>query len=228
MDEAGEVQAYSSAAAQAYLSTIDESFVEHALRLVANMRAASVAGTVLDIGTGPGQIVLKLATHLPGWMIVAVDRAPNMIREALAARQAAAASVSAEQRENPAARVEFLVADANRLPFADGTFDLVLCNSVLHHFENPARVLAEIARVAGPDAAILVRDIARPSRIAYPFHSRWFGRHYTGTMYNLYCASLRSAYTLGEIAAMLRQSPLREAHVFRRGRTHLGIEREAS
>src|SRR5579862_4387269 len=95
MDEAGEVQAYSSAAAQAYLSTIDESFVEHALRVVANMRAASVAGTVLDIGTGPGQIVLKLAAQLPGWMIVAVDRAPNMIREALAARQAAASAVSA-------------------------------------------------------------------------------------------------------------------------------------
>ena len=103
MDEAGEVQAYSSAAAQAYLSTIDESFVEHALRVVANMRAASVAGTVLDIGTGPGQIVLKLAAQLPGWMIVAVDRAPNPRRFSHQASHGccAASSAGLAARLNP-------------------------------------------------------------------------------------------------------------------------------
>jgi ubiquinone/menaquinone biosynthesis C-methylase UbiE len=204
MDEAGEVEAYSSAAAQTYLSAIDDTFVSHALKLVTHMSPAKIAGTVLDIGTGPGQIAMKVAERLPGWLIVAVDRAPNMIREALTARRSAT------------------------LPFADHSFDLVLCNSVLHHFENPAKVLAEIARVARSDGAILVRDISRPSRIAYALHARWFGRHYSGTMYQLYCDSLRSAYTLGELSAMLRQSPLRDAHVFRRGRTHIGIERDAS
>ena len=219
MDEAGEVEAYSSAAAQTYLSAIDDSFVTHVQHLIARRISDAHGGIALDIGTGPGQIVRKLAAHLPGWLIIGVDRSPNMIREAIAAPRADG---------NLAAQLDFVVADANRLPFTKGSFDLVLCNSVLHHFENPARVLAEIARVANPDAAILVRDISRPSRVAYPFHSRWFGRHYTGTMYKLYCASLRSAYTLPELAAMLRQSPLRDAHVFRRNRTHLGVERNAS
>jgi ubiquinone/menaquinone biosynthesis C-methylase UbiE len=228
MDECGEVEAYSSAAAQAYLSKIDDTFVAHALHLVTSLIAADVARMVLDIGTGPGQVALKLAAHLPGWLVVGVDRSPNMIRQSLAARQATQAAPSTPQRPSrKSGEVEFLIADANRLPFHDGSFDLVICNSVLHHLENPARVLDEIARVGRPSAAILVRDLRRPSRIAFPLHSRWYGRHYSETMHRLYCDSLRAAYTFKELSALLRQSPLREARLFRRGRTHLGIERDA-
>jgi ubiquinone/menaquinone biosynthesis C-methylase UbiE len=219
MDEAGEVEAYSSAAAQTYLSKIDDTLVTHVQRLVAGRISAGRLGIALDIGTGPGQIVRKLAAHLPGWLILGVDRSPNMVREAITARNADG---------NRAARVDFMVADANCLPFAGASFDLVLCNSVLHHFMDPARVLAEIARVAKPDGAVLVRDIVRPSRAAFPFHSRWGGRHYSGTMYRLYCDSLRAAYTFRELSAMLVQSPLHAARPFRHGRTHIGIEREVA
>jgi len=224
MDESGEVEAYSSAAAQSYLSEIDDTFVAHARRLISARIAAGFAGRALDIGTGPGQIVRKLAAQLPGWQLLGVDRSPNMIRQALTAREPAALSPRVLS-DMPATRVEFLVADANRLPFPDASFDLVLCNSVLHHLENPARLLAEIARVARPDGAILLRDLGRPSRIAYPFHARWYGRHYSGTMYRLYCDSLHAAYTFDELSALLQKSPLGDARVFRHGQTHLGIER---
>jgi ubiquinone/menaquinone biosynthesis C-methylase UbiE len=226
MDECGEVEAYSSAAAQSYLSRIDDTFVAHARRLVSARGGAGSNGSALDIGTGPGQIARKLAAQLPGWQFLGVDRSPNMIREALAASEPAAPS-SLAPSDVPDARVEFLVADANRLPLPDASFDLVLCNSVLHHLENPASLFAEIARVAKPDGAILLRDLRRPSRIAYPFHSRWYGRHYSGTMYRLYCDSLQAAYTVEELSALLQESPLDGAHVFRRGRTHLGVERAA-
>src|SRR5580658_8157011 len=135
MDDAGEVEAYSSSAAQMYLGKIDDTLVSHALKLVANMRAANVAGIALDIGTGPGQIAIKLASYLPGWLIIGVDRSPNMIRTALATRSAPPTSPRPGSKP---AELEFLVADGNRLPFGDGIFDLVLCNSVLHHFEDPA------------------------------------------------------------------------------------------
>jgi ubiquinone/menaquinone biosynthesis C-methylase UbiE len=225
MDESGEVEAYSSAAAQSYLSKIDDRFVAHARRLIASLIAADVAGTVLDIGTGPGQIALKLAARLPGWLVVGVDRSPNMIRHAVAARQSAQSTQQPPGRKP--AEVEFLVADASRLPFPEASFDLVLCNSVLHHLENPASLLSEIARVARPDGAILLRDLRRPSRLAYPLHSRWYGRHYAGTMYRLYCDSLRAAYTFDELSALLQKSPLRNANAFRRGRAHLGVEQSA-
>jgi ubiquinone/menaquinone biosynthesis C-methylase UbiE len=148
-----------------------------------------------------------------------------MIREAVAARDGVMPQL--EQPGGLMAHAEFLVADANCLPFGNASFDLVLCNSVLHHLENPAALLNEIARVAKPDGAILLRDLRRPSRIGYALHARWYGRHYIGTMYRLYCDSLHAAYTIDELSAMLQKSPLRDAQLFRRGRTHLGVERAA-
>lgn len=221
MDDSGEVEAYSAAAGQAYLNTIDDTFVAHAERLVRGRSSPAEAGRALDIGCGPGQIVLKLAQRRPGWRFAGVDRSAKMVREALAARDQPA------QRANGAlaARVDFQVADGSKLPFADASFDLVLCNSVLHHLEKPARLLAEMARVAAPGSAILLRDLRRPSRLAYSLHVRWHGRHYSGLMYKLYCDSVRAAYTPEELAALLCASPLRDVRIFTFGRTHLGFER---
>src|SRR5712692_9037356 len=256
MDDSDEVEAYTSAAAQAYLNKIDDTFIEHAVRLV----AGCATGRALDIGTGPGQIVLKLARRLPGWQFIGVDRSPNMIRQARAslaepgkhvgARLAAplggvprpAMAGSGQASPVPmhvgsgTARVQFFVADGSRLPFADADFDLVTCNSVLHHLARPGGLFAEVSRLAKPGGAILIRDLRRPSRLAYPLHVRWHGRHYSGLMYKLYCASVRSAYTVAEVEEMLRASSLGGtgpepaaagggARVFAHGRTHLGIER---
>jgi len=216
MDDSGAVQAYSSAAAQLYLSQLDDTFVAHALRLVAPRRDF---GRGLDIGTGPGQIVWKLARRLSGWHLVGVDRSPTMIRQALAEGDVPGGETSC--------RVQFLQADGGHLPFADASIDLVLCNSVLHHLERSARLLAEIKRVANPAGAILVRDLRRPSRLAFPMHVRWYGRHYRGLMYKLYCDSVRAAYTLDELSGMLHESPVTGTRLFTVGQTHLGFERPA-
>jgi ubiquinone/menaquinone biosynthesis C-methylase UbiE len=234
MDDSDEVEAYSSAAAQAYLDKIDDTFVEHAARLVTGREA----GCALDIGTGPGQIVLKLARRLPAWQLMGVDRSPNMIRQANAAAGINLPGGGPAGRGDEA-RVRFLVADGSRVPFPDASFDLVMCNSVLHHLAQPQRLFAEVARLVTPDGAILIRDLRRPSRLTYPLHVRWYGRHYSGLMYKLYRASVRSAYTVAELAEMLRTSPLERAdsagsrpnggvtRLFTHHRTHLGIERHA-
>ena len=210
MDDSDEVQAYSSAAAEAYLSTIDDSFVEHALRLV-----GPSSGCAIDIGCGPGQILRKLAARLPEWQFLGVDRSLTMIRRAR------------DTRNSRAANVAFLSGDAGLLPFRDSTFDLVLCNSVLHHIGDPSRLFAEIRRIAKANAAILLRDLRRPSRIGFPFHVRWYGRHYEGLMYKLYRDSVRAAYTPAELSGMLRAAHISGARIFGRGATHIGIERRA-
>jgi len=230
MGDSDEVEAYSSAAAQAYLDRIDDTFVEHALWLV----AGRAAGRALDIGTGPGQIVLKLVRRLPGWQFIGVDYSPNMIQQACASARARASELQLRQEQDTRgavsareARVGFFIADGNRLPFSGQCFNLVLCNSVLHHLAQPQRLLAEVARLAKPDGAILIRDLRRPSRLAYPLHVRWYGRHYTGLMYKLYCASVRSAYTVAELEELLRASPLVGTGIFRHQRTHVGLQRPA-
>jgi ubiquinone/menaquinone biosynthesis C-methylase UbiE len=215
MDDSAEVEAYSSATAQSYLNAIDDTFVEHAARLARGRER----GRALDIGTGPGQIVLKLARQLTRWKFIGVDRSPNMIAQGLASLGTAA---------ELAGRVQFYVADGNQLPFRDWTFDLVVCNSVLHHLAEPQKLLTEITRLAKPGGAILLRDLRRPSRLAYPLHVRRHGRHYQGLMYKLYCDSVRSAYTVEELQDLLDCSPMRRAKIFEHARTHIGIERPIS
>ena len=214
MDDSGEVDAYSSAAAQAHLDAIDDTFVEHALRLL----KGSERGRALDIGTGPGQIVVKLARRLTRWKFVGVDRSPGMIAQA----QANLASTGGML----AGRVDFQVADGNRLDFPEKSFDFVMCNSVLHHLSEPQNLFAEMARVVKPKGAILLRDLRRPGRLKFPLHVRWHGRNYSGEMYRLFRESVRAAYTVPELQALLDSSPLRgSARVFSHRSTHIGIER---
>lgn len=213
MDEQGEVEAYSSAAAQAYLNKIDDRFVAHTLRLVKPRER----GRALDIGTGPGQIVVKLARSLTRWKFVAVDRSPHMIAEAVANLAAAGPEL--------AGRVEFQMADANALPYPDATFDLVICNSVLHHLVEPERLLAEIARLVKPRGAVLLRDLRRPNRLAHRWHVQRHGRHYAGKMRDLYEASVRAAYIAPELQKMVESSRLAGVRVFSKPSTHIGVER---
>lgn len=209
MNDSAEVAAYASAAAEKYLDRIDDTFIAQALRL--GLRA----GRVLDVGTGPGQIPLKLARRSPEVRCIGVDQSENMLRQA--GEHAAAQGL--------ADRVQFQIGNANRLDFPDASFDFVMCNSVLHHLANPVRVLDELARLVRPGGGILVRDLRRPSRPAFKLHVAWYGRYYSGLMKELYIASVRSSYTFPELAELLQASKLRGARLFRYGRTHIGIER---
>jgi ubiquinone/menaquinone biosynthesis C-methylase UbiE len=222
MDDSSEVQAYSSAAAEAYLGKIDDTFVEHALRLI-----GPAPGWGIDIGCGPGQILRKVAARLPQWRFIGVDRAPAMIRHATQAAESGAALKADGRKAVPAKNVWYVAGDGGALPFNDASFDLVLCNSVLHHIGDPGRLFSEIRRIAKPGAAILLRDLRRPWRLLFALHVRWHGRHYDGLMYKLYCDSVRAAYTAEELSALLRTAGISRARLFMRGSTHQGIERPA-
>jgi ubiquinone/menaquinone biosynthesis C-methylase UbiE len=213
MDDSAEVEAYASAAAQAHLDAIDDTFVEHAIRLVAGRQR----GRALDIGTGPGQIVIKVARQLTLWKFTGVDRSPAMIAQANRNLAATGGAL--------VARVEFQLANGTSLPFADRTFDFLMCNSVLHHLAEPERLLAEMARLVKPEGAILLRDLRRPGRLAYPLHVWRHGWHYSGTMRRLFRDSVRSAYTSEELKKLLASSGLEGARVFNQRSTHIGIER---
>lgn len=207
MSEADEVEAYASAAAQEYLDSIDNTLVEQVLSL------GRTSGRLLDIGTGPGGIPLKIARRLPDLRVVGVDRSANMVR---AARRSAA-------EQGLAQRACFFLADAKQLCFTDACFDLVLANSLLHHLQTPVAFFNEMARVVKPAGVVLARDLRRPSRLVFPLHARWYGRYYSGLMKKLYVDSVRAAYTAPELADLLRQSALADARIFFHERTHLGF-----
>ncbi len=86
---------------------------------------------VLDLGTGTGAAALAIARRWPEAEVVGVDIAPQMVEEA--------------RRKTPpevAGRVRFQVADAERLPFEGGAFDLVTLLNMIPFFDELARVIA--------------------------------------------------------------------------------------
>jgi ubiquinone/menaquinone biosynthesis C-methylase UbiE len=214
MDDAGEVASYTSAAAERHLDAIDNTFVEHLLRLLPS-GGAGRSDWALDIGTGPAQIPLKILARVPSLRMVAMDRAPNML--ATARRNAQQAGISE--------RLLLLRGDGHALPFRDGAFAAVLCNSMLHHARDPVLLLREMFRVAAPGAVVLLRDLRRPSRPLLSWHLWRHGRRYHGEMRRLFNASVRAAYTMDELEEFLRKAGTHGANVFRYRGAHLGIER---
>jgi trans-aconitate 2-methyltransferase len=219
MDDSSEVEAYASAAAQTYLGKIDRTFVDHLARLLApRFGDRPVSALALDIGCGPGQIPILMAQRWPGLRITGIDAAATMIQQARENAAKAQVAISFQVLR---------VSPDGRLPFADASFDVVTCNSVLHHLPDPVALFGEAARIAKPDGAVLLRDLRRPSALTHALHVRWFGRKYSGEMLRLYRASVRAAYTTDELGEMLQRSRLNEgrSRVFRHQLTHIGIER---
>jgi ubiquinone/menaquinone biosynthesis C-methylase UbiE len=111
-------------------------------RLIAETQEAVLASfleplagcTVLDVGTGTGRAAIALARR--GGIVTGVDASAEML--AVARRRAEEAKV----------RVTFAREDAHRLPFADGSFDAVICLRVLMHTPDWRRSLAELCRVS--------------------------------------------------------------------------------
>jgi SAM-dependent methyltransferase len=95
---------------------------------------AGVRGRVLDIGCGAGQVAKAVKRERPDLEVLACD----VSRSAIAA--------ASERGEG----VDFRLATAERLPFADGELDFVWIFDVLEHVEDPRTVLREVARVLKP------------------------------------------------------------------------------
>jgi ubiquinone/menaquinone biosynthesis C-methylase UbiE len=62
----------------------------------------------------------------------------------------------------------FRVADAEQLPFADASFDVVHSKDSLHHMRSPERALSEYRRVLKPDGAALIVEANRYNPLFYP------------------------------------------------------------
>lgn len=206
-----EAEAYASATALKHLEALDDSFVARALTLGVS------SGVVLDVGTGPGQIPIKLALANPALIIHGIDLSDAMLRRA--ALDAGRWGVDM--------RILLNYGDAKNIPYDSGLFDMVLCNSVLHHASDPVRLIVEMARVCKPAGALLLRDLRRPNRLAYRYHVRKHGRNYDGKMRELFEASVRSAYNLDELHDLARESAVPGLEVLRMGPAHIGIQRPA-
>jgi len=114
-------------------------------------------GSMLDVGCGPGQLVIQAARRTSDARITGADLDPLMIDRA---------SANARHRLPPdeSARVTFTVADVAALPFPDRSFDLVVSTFSMHHWSDPKAGLEEVYRVLKPGGRALIWDVAGPIR----------------------------------------------------------------
>lgn len=146
--------------ANAYAANTSIADPERVARLVRAVDPAPDA-RVLEVATGPGYVAMGFALACREVVGIDLTEAPLAI-----ARRTAA--------ERGLRNVRFETGDADRLPFDDGSFDVVVCRFAFHHFEDPSRVLAEMVRVGRPGGTVVVEDLAvseHPDRAAY--HNRY-------------------------------------------------------
>ncbi len=115
--------------------------VRRLLRLTGDERA-------LDVGTGSGALAFALAPLVRE--VVGVDPVPEALKEA-------------EARIGDRANVSFVEGEASKLPFAEGSFDVVGMLMVLHHVARPELAMAELTRVTRLGGKVLVVDQVAPA-----------------------------------------------------------------
>jgi ArsR family transcriptional regulator len=105
-----------------------------------------------DLGCGTGQLSEALAPHVAG--VVAVDGSPDMLQ-------------AARTRLLPHRNVDVREGALEALPLESASLDVAIASLVLHHQPEPARVLAEIARVLKPGGRVQVVDMLPHDRVDY-------------------------------------------------------------
>jgi ubiquinone/menaquinone biosynthesis C-methylase UbiE len=108
---------------------------------------------VLDVGTGPGRLPVEIARRSPQVWVTGLDVSPRMIEAARAAIE-------------PGQQVIAEVGDVARLPYRDGSVDLVVSTLSQHHWPDRSAAIQELARVLAPGGRIWIYDLRPALRIA--------------------------------------------------------------
>jgi demethylmenaquinone methyltransferase/2-methoxy-6-polyprenyl-1,4-benzoquinol methylase len=104
---------------------------------------------ILDVAAGTGTSSAALART--GATVVALDFSAGMIEEG--------------RRRHP--KIEFVEADAEKLPFGDDEFDAVTISFGLRNVEHPKTALAEMYRVLKPGGRLVVCEFSKPPRALF-------------------------------------------------------------
>jgi ubiquinone/menaquinone biosynthesis C-methylase UbiE len=151
---------------------------------------------LLDVGCGTG--AASRAGGAIAKLVVGADLSSAMIRTAAELGQAT---------DN----VQFVMADAERLPFEDDAFTAVLCSNSFHHYPDPLSAVLEMTRVLAPAGRLVIGDACADNamvRVADRFLRRFEPGHVR-------------LYRSGELGGFLRSAGL--SRVMRRSLSEGGM-----
>ncbi|TFF89660.1 MAG: class I SAM-dependent methyltransferase [Promethearchaeota archaeon] len=175
-------------------------------KLVSRLKELESEGTILDLGCGSGNLLIKLAKKFPKSTLIGVDTSSEMLEKAR--KRAGRKGLNAE--------IELKVGAANNIPFPDNSIDIIVSSFSLHHWEDPAGCLKEVYRVLKKDGSLLIFDFRRDAR------RFWYGLLTFATkivvpkalkQINEPLGSLQAGYTVVESREILTETPFKEFQV---------------
>jgi ubiquinone/menaquinone biosynthesis C-methylase UbiE len=164
-------------------------------KLAARLRDLLPAGgDVLEVAPGPGFLSVELA-RTGSLRVTALEISRTFVE--IARRNAAVADVT----------VNIVQGNAAAMPFADSSFDLLVCRAAFKNFAQPAQALREMRRVLRPGGRALIADLCKDvsmteinryfDRIELSAWDRWFTRIAFRLML------LKRAYTVDAMQALI-------------------------
>ncbi|WJR36559.1 class I SAM-dependent methyltransferase [Mycobacteroides immunogenum] len=110
---------------------------------------------ILDVACGPGLYTRELAAQLgTDGVCIGLDLSGPMLHRAV--------------RDNSAEHVDYIRGSAHALPFADASFDTVVCLAALYLIPDPEQAVRELCRVAGADGQIVIFTSLRTPAASLP------------------------------------------------------------
>jgi C_GCAxxG_C_C family probable redox protein len=139
-----------------------EAVREAALKLAGVRPGPGLGQTAADLGAGTGFVTEALLAA--GLSVACVDQSPQMLGR-LRAKYAASGRLTTHEGA------------AEALPLPAASVDFVFANMFLHHVDDPARAIAEMARIVRPGGKVVVTDLDSHSHdfLLTEHHDRWPG-----------------------------------------------------
>ena len=142
---------------------------------------------LLDCGCGTGPMISLLHEKDPDRHYVGLDLTPRMIEVA---------------RAKNLSNTEFVVGDAEKMPFADESFDVIICTNSFHHYPDPQSFFDSVHRVLRKGGRLILQDYTGPgflvklmNRIEMP-------------LLNMLGRGDVAGYTLGEVRVFCEKAGL--------------------
>lgn len=157
-------------------------------------------GYALELGCGPGDVVLRFARAHEGWQVHGVDGSPAMLE---------AASICHDRHPGLRDRVRLVQGFLPEPSLPRHRYDVVFSNSLLHHLDDPQVLWRSVRRWAENGAPVFIMDLRRPDSLA---DARDLTDRYAegepAVLRNDFFHSLLAALTPAEIRDQLRIAQL--------------------
>jgi len=153
----------------------------------------------VDLGCGPGDIVIRIARSQPLARLTAVDASQAMLSIAN----------EAVGRAGLAQRIQLVQGRIPGLPIPPSSFSAILSKDMLHHMHDPQALWQEVQRLGRPGAAVYIMDLMRPASpdLAAEIVERVAARG-DPLLKTDFFNSLFAAFTLSEVRDQLKSAGL--------------------